>query len=186
MHGRPEAAAARSVTLARTRHCVCCFALFSARCNLRRLGLFFSKGLPSSHGVVQRERLKPGMATSIHVRGDGVGSTLLRKKADPAHDWVDNLPAVAEGETVRVIETEGAFSLVLLASGEQGFIWSKYLRAAGAPVNLNDVAGAPALPFSASLSFAFVHPFSLPLILSFSKLRVFMVFEGSCVLGVHL
>ena len=45
-----------------------------------------------------------------------------------------------------------------------------------------------ALPFSASLSFAFVHPFSLslPLILSFSKLRVFMVFEGSCVLGVHL
>ena len=89
------------------------------------------------------ERLKPGMATSIHVRGNGVGSTLLRKKADPAHDWVDNLPAVAEGETVRVIETEGAFSLVRLASGEQGFIWSKYLRAAGAPVNLNDVAGAP-------------------------------------------
>ena len=91
------------------------------------------------------ERLKPGMATSIHVRGDGVGSTLLRKKADPAHDWVDNLPAVAEGETVRVIETEGAFSLVRLASGEQGFIWSKYLRAAGAPVNLNDVAGAQVL-----------------------------------------
>ena len=46
----------------------------------------------------------------------------------------------------------------------------------------------PALPSSASLPFAFVHPFSLslPLILSFSKLRVFMVFEGSCVLGVHL
>ena len=56
------------------------------------------------------ERLKPGMATSIHVRGNGVGSTLLRKKADPAHDWVDNLPAVAEGETVRVIETEPACS----------------------------------------------------------------------------
>ena len=45
-----------------------------------------------------------------------------------------------------------------------------------------------ALPFSVSLPFAFVHPFplSLPLILSFSKLRVFMVFEGSCVLGVYL
>ena len=95
------------------------------------------------------------MATSIHVRGNGVGSTLLRKKADPAHDWVDNLPAVAEGETVRVIETEGAFSLVRLASGEQGFIWSKYLRAAGAPVKLNEVLKIPALNIRAdAITFA--------------------------------
>jgi len=102
-------------------------------------------GVLRTTDTIKRERLKPGMATSIHVRGNGVGSTLLRKKADPAHDWVDNRPEVAEGETVRVIATEGAFSLVRLASGAQGFIWSKYLRAAGAPVKLNDVAGAPVL-----------------------------------------
>ena len=42
------------------------------------------------------------MATSIHERGDGVPATLLRKKADPAQEWADGLPEVAEGETVTV------------------------------------------------------------------------------------
>ena len=50
------------------------------------------------------------MATSIHERGDGVPATLLRKKADPAQEWADGLPEVAEGETVTVLRVEGAFT----------------------------------------------------------------------------
>ena len=69
------------------------------------------------------------MATSIHERGDGVPATLLRKKADPAQEWADGLPEVAEGETVTVLRVEGAFSLVRLASGVEGFVRSKYIRA---------------------------------------------------------
>ena len=71
-----------------------------------------------------------GMATSIHVRGDGIGSTTLRKKADPARtNWVDGMPSVKQGEKVTVLRFDGPFSLVRLASGAEGFVQSKYLRA---------------------------------------------------------
>ena len=70
-----------------------------------------------------------GMATSIHVRGDGIGSTTLRKKADPARtNWVDGMPSVKQGEKVTVLRFDGPFSLVRLASGAEGFVRSKYLR----------------------------------------------------------
>ena len=74
---------------------------------------------------------RQGPASSmIHERSDGVRSTTLRKKADPARrDWVAGMPAVQEGETVTVLRAEGAFSLVRLASGAEGFVQSKYLRA---------------------------------------------------------
>ena len=74
---------------------------------------------------------RQGPASSmIHERGDGVRSTTLRKKADPARrDWVAGMPAVKEGETVTVLRAEDAFSLVRLASGAEGFVQSKYLRA---------------------------------------------------------
>jgi len=72
-------------------------------------------------------------AQSIHVRGDGVRFTLLRKKADPAHEWVDGRPSVAEGETVTLLRVEGAFSLLRLASGAEGWVWSKYIRALHEP-----------------------------------------------------
>ena len=72
----------------------------------------------------------PGASSMIHERGDGLRSTTLRKKADPARrDWVAGMPAVQEGETVTVLRAEGAFSLVRLASGAEGFVQSKYLRA---------------------------------------------------------
>ena len=79
----------------------------------------------------------PGASSMIHERGDGLRSTTLRKKADPARrDWVAGMPAVQEGETVTVLRAEGAFSLVRLASGAEGFVQSKYLRmtyAGGSP-----------------------------------------------------
>ena len=57
-----------------------------------------------------------GMATSIHVRGDGIGSTTLRKKADPARtNWVDGMPSVKQGEKVTVLRFDGPFSLVRAA-----------------------------------------------------------------------
>ena len=58
----------------------------------------------------------PGASSMIHERGDGLQSTTLRKKADPARrDWVAGMPAV---------------------SGAEGFVQSKYLRmtyAGGSP-----------------------------------------------------
>ena len=70
-----------------------------------------------------------GMATSIHVRGDGIGSTTLRKKADPARTkWVDGMASVKQEEKVTVFRFDGPFSLVRLASGAEGFVQSKYLR----------------------------------------------------------
>ena len=109
---------------------------------LRAEGAFSLVRLASgAEGFVQSKYLRmtyAGMATSmIHERGDGVRSTTLRKKADPARrDWVAGMPAVQEGETVTVLRAEGAFSLVRLASGAEGFVQSKYLRmtyAGGSP-----------------------------------------------------
>ena len=73
------------------------------------------------------------MAKGMHVRGDGVGFTLLRKKADPAREWVDGCPSVTEGETVTVLKVDDAFSLLRLASGAEGWVWSKYIRALHEP-----------------------------------------------------
>jgi hypothetical protein len=85
--------------------------------------------------LLKKKAKHAGCAQSIciHVRGDGVQFTLLRKKADPAHEWVDGRPSVAEGETVTLLRVEGAFSLLRLASGAEGWVWSKYIRALHEP-----------------------------------------------------